>query len=345
MITLTDISSRSRRLLITCLCLLGLQVLGTDVSHGQELGDEDDFSKGGRAALQFLKIGIGARQAALGEASIASVRDVNSVFWNPAGTSAVESFEASFSYTKWLADLNYMSAAAGFRWGGVGVLTLGVSTLDYGDIEEALVTSVTGSNDTRTGNTFSGDDMLVTLGFSREFTDRLSIGISAKWVRESLTEFSESILLFDVGTNYDMRYKGFRLAMSAQNFGTDVKFLEESTRTEGFDVPLIFRVGFSGDLIGPDGLAAMGETHRLTASIEAVSTNDFSERFHVGGEYWFGNLLAFRGGYRFNYDEGNFSAGFGLNAPLADTALRLDYTYVAYEFLDAPHRFTLSLAL
>jgi hypothetical protein len=133
--------------------------------------------------------------------------------------------------------------------------------------------------------------------------------------------------------------------MSAQNFGTDVRFLEESTRQEGFDVPLIFRVALSGDLISPDGLASLGENHRLTASVEAVSTNDFSERFHVGAEYWFGQLFALRAGYRFNYAEGNVSLGFGLNVPVANNAIRLDYAYVDYEFLDAPHRLSLTIGL
>ncbi|HUF08339.1 MAG TPA: PorV/PorQ family protein [Rhodothermales bacterium] len=348
----TDSAGRSLKSRIKdCILMTGvlvMLVIGSAstpaLSQGSSSGD--GFSKGGRAALQFLKIGIGARQAALGEASVASVRDANAIFWNPAGLSAVTSAEASFSYVSWIADLNYVAGAGAIRVGGVGVIGLALASLDYGDIEEALVVSSTGSNDTRTGNVVSGDDFLVVASVAREFTDRLTIGMSAKMVHESLFEYSETIFVFDVGTNYDMRYNGLRLAMSAQNFGTDVRFLEENTTGDGFDIPLMFRIGLSGDLINPsNAFMSMGGTHRLTASVEALSTNDFSERFHVGAEYWFGEVVALRGGYRFNYDEGNLSTGFGLQSRLSDVGVRFDYAYVDYEFLDSPHRFSLSVEL
>src|SRR5512135_2358318 len=82
------------------------------------------FSKVGKSVMQFVKIGVGARQVAMGEAAIASVEDVNSVFWNPAGLRGVQSVEASFSYAKWFADLNYFSGAAAIRWEGVGIFAL-----------------------------------------------------------------------------------------------------------------------------------------------------------------------------------------------------------------------------
>jgi len=42
------------------------------------------FNKAGRTSLQFLKIGIGARSSAMGEACIANLNSVEAVFWNPA---------------------------------------------------------------------------------------------------------------------------------------------------------------------------------------------------------------------------------------------------------------------
>ncbi len=340
--------------------MLALLLFGVVPAVGQDLGGNDDFNKGGRTALQFLKIGVGARQVALGEASIATVRDVNSVFWNPAGIAGIERFEASLTNVRWLADLTYMAGTIGARWDRVGIVALSIGALDYGEIDEALVTSTTGGNDTRTGNTFSGSDLLIGLTYAREFTDRLALGITAKWVREDLfdqgpcfvtsdgEEFdcSASTFAFDVGTNYDLRYNGIRLAMSAQNFGGSVDYLGEvSSRSEGFDVPLVFRIGLSADLVnGQNAFVTLGPLHRVVVSAEAINTNDFSERLHFGAEYWFNDLLALRGGYRFNYAEGNLSLGFGLNVGVGDFAARLDYGYVQYDFLDAPHRFSLSFA-
>lgn len=342
---ITGVTSRlvGRITLALLMCTLGL---GTPDLAAQTLESDGDFNKGARTSLQFLKIGIGARQAALGEASIALVRDVNSVFWNPANIAGVEDVEVGFSYIRWLADLNYVAGSVGYRMGTFGIVSGYVASLDYGDIPEALASSGSGGNDTRTGSTFSGGDLLAGLSFAREFTDRLSIGISGKYIRESLFTFSGSTFTWDVGTNYDLGYKGIRLAMAAQNFGGSVSFLESGSQTEGFDVPIIFRIGVSMNVVSPTGnsLVAMGPGHLLRLAVEAINTNDYSERFHVGGEYSYNDFLMLRGGYRLNYQEGNLALGFGIAPRLGGLEMRIDYAYVDYEFLDAPHRFTMTLA-
>lgn len=321
-----------------------LLLLSATSVRAQSLEPDDDFNKGARTSLQFLKIGIGARQAAIGEASIALVRDVNSVFWNPAGVAGIEDAEVGFSYVRWLADMNYVAGAVGYRLGTVGILSAFVSSLNYGDIEEALVSG--GANDTRTGKTFSGSDMMIGLSYTREFTDRLAIGISGKFVREELFTYSASTLAWDVGTNYNLGFKGIRLAMAAQNFGGSVDYLGEDSQSEGFDVPIIFRIGLSMNLASPDGnsLITLGPGHAVRLGLEAINTNDFNERFHIGGEYAFHDFLMIRGGYRINYEEGNVSLGFGLAPEISGMEVRVDYAYVQYDFLNAPHRFTMTLA-
>ncbi len=325
------------------LCLIGM---GSQSARGQSLEGNKDFNKGARTSLQFLKIGIGARQAALGEASIALVRDVNSVYWNPASTAGIENLEVGFNYTRWLADLNYVAGSVGYRLGTFGIITGFVASLDYGEIPEALVSGGASANDPRTGNTFSGSDLLAGISFTREFTDRLAIGITAKYIRESLFTFSGSTFAWDVGTNYNIGFKGIRLAMAAQNFGGSVSYLDEGSESEGFDVPIIFRIGLSMDVVSPNGnaLVAMGPGHEVRFALEAINSNDYSERLHVGGEYSFNDFLMVRGGYRVNYEEGNLAFGFGLAPRLSGMEVRIDYAYVGYEFLTAPHRFTMTLA-
>ena len=329
-----------------CLVSACLLIWGTGSVSAQNLEPDDDFNKGARTSLQFLKIGIGARQAAMGEAGIAMIRDVNGVFWNPANISGIEKFETSFSYVRWLGDMNYVAGAMGYRLGTVGIFSGYLASLDYGDIPEALVTSGSGGSDTRTGNNFSGNDFMAGLTFAREFTDRLAIGVSGKYIHEGLFTFSAYTFAWDVGTNYDLGYKGIRLAMSAQNFGGAVEFLEEGSQAESFDLPIVFRIGLSMNLLSPDGngLGTLGSGHVLRMGVEAINTNDYNERFHVGGEYTFNDFLAVRAGYRMNYAEGNLALGFGISPEISGMEVRVDYAYVGYEFLDAPHRFSLTLA-
>lgn len=319
---------------ICVLLLLGVQQLAAQ-----------DFTKAGRTGFQFVKIGVGARQVALGEASISLVRDVNALYWNPANITGIKLGEASFSYASWFAGMSYFAGAAGYRWDGIGVFAFGYSALDFGDIPEALVSAPGGGSDTRTGNNFTGNDMLIGFSFAREFTDQLSIGIGVKYLHETLFDYSTGLLAFDVGSYYDTGYKGIRLAMSAQNFSKSVQWMEDGDREEGYDIPLIFRIGLSFNVFrADDAFFYVGDGHSLVLSVDAIHTNDYAERMHIGAEYWFGDILAIRGGYRFNYEEGNVSFGFGLRPAVSGVHLNLDYAYTHFEFLESPHRFTLSFA-
>jgi len=296
--------------------------------------------------MQFLKIGIGARPAALGEACIANVHDVNAVFWNPAAIAGIESAEASFTYTKWFADLNIMAGAVGWRAGSIGVFAINYISLDYGEIEEALVTSPTGGVDTRTGQTFGGNDLAIGLAFSRSYTDKLSLGVNVKFIREKLFTYTNSQWAFDVGSYYDTGWRGIRLAMSAQNFSSQARWLKTlEEEQQNHELPLLFRIGWSIDLLGGSNLFLGGDPmqHRFSINLDAIHSNDYAERLHLGGEYVLRNLIALRGGYRFNYDEGNLSLGAGFQYTTGNLGVKLDYAYVSHDFLDNPHRFTMSV--
>ncbi len=323
------------------LLLAGVALLlsGVPTAQGQ-------FNKVGRTAFQFLKIGVGARQSAIGEASISTVRDVNSVFWDPANLTGIETAEASFSNAWWFADLKYVSGAVGMHFEGIGVAALSVASLSYGDIPEALSSVPSGNSDTRTGNTFTGGDLMIGLSFSRQFSDQLSIGVTAKWMQEKLFTYTVSMPAFDIGTYYDTGFRGVRIAMSAQNFAGSAKWLSRSDRDEGYDIPLVYRIGAAIAVVnGSNGIFSLGDAHSVTFSTEALHTNDFTERLNVGAEYWFNNLLALRGGYRFNVDEGAWSFGAGIRLKeLAGYDLRVDFAYVSYQYLESPTRLTLSFA-
>ena len=130
-----------------------------------------EFSKAGRTSLQFLKIGIGARSVAMSEACIADITGVNAIFWNPAGLSLAEGGEAAFNYARWIGDLNVLAAAASYNFKTLGSFGISFIGLDYGDLQEALVTSPTGNLDTRTGQLFTGSDVALGLTYARKFTD------------------------------------------------------------------------------------------------------------------------------------------------------------------------------
>jgi hypothetical protein len=304
------------------------------------------FNKAGKTALQFLKIGMGAREAALGEATIASTEDVNSIFWNPAGIAGIQGAEASFNYTQWIGDINVLSGAVGYNWDGVAAIVVNYITLDYGNLQEALVTSSSGGIDTRTGNSFSGSDLSIGVGIARRFTDRLSIGAQVKYLREDLFTYSSDVWAFDIGTTYSTGWYGVNIAMTAQNFSEQARWINTGIEEDqNFEVPRIFKIGLAVDLLGGEDLLLGGnyDQHRLALNVDAVNTNDYSERLHFGAEYTFYNIFTLRGGYRLNYEEGNLSAGAGVQYDFGYVRFKFDYAYVSYDFLQSPHRFTIFL--
>lgn len=306
------------------------------------------FNKVGRTALQFLKVGIGARQAAQGEAAIANHQDINSIFWNPAAVTGIENIQASFNYTSWISDLKILSGAVGFKLGNLGVASIGFIQMDYGELDEALTTSATGGLDTRTGSKFGGSDLALSFGFARNFTNKLSIGVNVKYLREELHTYSSSVWAFDVGSYYDTGWKGIRIAMSAQNFSSQVRWMHTlNAEQQSFELPLLYRIGLSMDLWGGEELflGGNGDMHKMTLSIDAIHSNDFGERVNVGMEYWFLDKFAVRGGYRFNYDEGNLSLGVGISQEVSGFSMQVDYAYVVYDYLESPHRLSLLLYL
>jgi hypothetical protein len=319
--------------------VVGLLLLATTASL-----TGSDFNKAGRTVMQFVKIGIGGHQTALGENGVVAVRDVNAMFWNPAAISGIQSVEASFSYNRWFADMNYMAGAAGVRIPDIGIVSIGMSSLDYGQIDEALVHGKGTSSNTRTGSTFGGGDLMAGLSVAREITEQLSLGVSVKYLREKLFTYSSDAFAFDVGTYYDTGFKGFKFGMSFQNFGGTVKFMEQGAQEAGYDLPLLFRLGMCVNVLSAtNGLLSAGEGHTFLLAFEALNSNDYGDRYHLGGEYLFMDLLALRAGYRFNYAEGQLSLGLGVKATLGGLGVRVDYSYVKYEFLDSPHRVTLSV--
>ncbi|MEG8989749.1 PorV/PorQ family protein [Ignavibacteria bacterium 4148-Me] len=305
------------------------------------------FNKVGRTSLQFLKIGIGARETAMGEACTANINSIQAIYWNPAALSNMNGFQASLNYVSWFADLDIKSAAIGFNLGNFGVIALGYSILDYGNIEEAKVISPSGGMDTRTGNYFSGKDLSFIFSYARAFTDKLSIGINVKYLREDLFTYSSKLWAFDIGSYYNTGWKGIRLAMSAQNFANQARWLNVgSQQQQTYEIPLLYRIAVSIDLLGGENLFLGGnpDYHRLTVNVDAIHSNDYSERLNIGGEYVFLNKFFIRGGYKFNVDEGNIALGVGVKTDIYKYSIQLDYSYVHHIYLESPHRFSIMLS-
>jgi len=287
------------------------------------------FSKSGSAGFQFLKIGTGAREVAMGEAVTAVTDDVSSIYWNPAGLAKVDRLQVGVHHNEWLVGSTHSSVAIALP---VKRYVIGVSLLSFGidSFEETTVTEPDG-----TGRMVKAGDVMAGLTISRRFTERLVIGGQLKYVHETLDTYSHGNVLMDIGTQYDTGFRNLRLGFSLQHFGPDMRVAEQRFRT-----PLLFRIGAADDIIDTENM-------RLTVSGELVHPTDNVEWVNTGMELTLIKTFTIRGGYRFYTDQMNISAGFGLLTP--DTALgrlKLDYAWApAGNVFANVHRFSVRFNL
>src|SRR5258705_7614439 len=87
----------------------------------------------GTTGADVLKIGVGARAIAMGEAYAAQADDLSALYWNPGGLALMQERQASFMYDQMYQGLNYSNAAIGIPLEN-GAVGGSVSYLGYGNI-------------------------------------------------------------------------------------------------------------------------------------------------------------------------------------------------------------------
>jgi hypothetical protein len=300
--------------------------------------------KVGSTSMQFLKVMPSARATAVGEAYSVWASGAEALFWNPGGLATVEGHEFSLTYVDWLFDTQQGAFAYAFSLGNWGALGFQVQYVDFGIFEETtneFPYIIDPERPGMTRRTFRPFGYLIGATYGRYLTDRFSLGLSMKYVYESL--FSDrrvenvmirpgtyddvntwaSGVLFDFGIRYNTGFRSVQIASAVQNFGPNVRYA-----TESYPVPLLFRVGIAANLFGPTGLLKEGyEQGRLSIAFDIFHPNDYAQQFHMGLEYEFMNLIALRGGYKFNYDADGLTLGVGLKYNIGSVRISMDYSY------------------
>ncbi len=313
-------------------------------------GQQSELNQVGTSMANFLKIGVGARASAMGDAYVALSDDISSLYWNPGGLASLQKNEIMFSFSDWLVDTGIYFFGASFRLENVGVFGVSMYSFTSGDIAETTVLEPDG-----TGRTFSAGDFSAGLTYSRQITDRFSAGITVKYIRESLDREYASTIALDVGSVFVTNFfNDLRIGFALSNLGgrmklegTDlavqvlqepgVKYVRTQLGTEPWDIPLLFRFGMATDVI-------QKEDFQLTVSSEVMDSRDFAYNINSGGEFAFKNMIFLRGGYKFNLDEADLTFGFGLNLPdVKGVGLKFDYAYEDFGILSQIQKFSLIL--
>ncbi len=309
---------------IAVLGLVGILVPGL-------AGAANIFEKVGTFDGQFLKIGVGARAAAMGGAFVGVADDASSLFWNAAGIARIDpdKSQLSLNHANWPAELSFDQIGYVFHVKRIpGAFGVSVRALTMDPMIET--TAFQPDPTIGTGSTFDAGMLAAGVTYARSFTDKFSAGLTANMVHEGLAEFSQQTFAFDVGTLYDVGTMGMKIGMAITNIGSQIKFIDTEAR-----IPAIFRVGTSATLF-------QSSDQRLLGSFEFSHPPDNSERLNVGAEYAFRKYVFLRGGYNINYDAEGIAGGVGFHFPVSVAGQAdLDYAFTDMKDLGGSHRFSL----
>ncbi len=282
-------------------------------------------AKVGTAIGQFLEIPASARGEGMASAVLATVDDISSIYYNPGGLAWQNGRQFVISHTMLYAGISHDFGAYTMPALG-GVVGVSAISLYTGDIDETTPYQPEG-----TGKTYVAGDLSAGLSYSRLLTDRFSVGVNVKYVGEYLADVHTQGWAMDIGTIFKTAFKDIRLGMALTNFGPDLKFIQQSA-----PLPMAFHFGAAGEILNTP-------TNRITLDIEGSHPNDNLEKFQIGAEYAYKEMLFLRGGAKIQYDTDLFALGGGFKFPISSFMMRADYSFTYMRYLKSVHRFSLGV--
>jgi hypothetical protein len=317
-----------------------------------------DVSRVGTTSGTQLLIPVGARSMAMGGAPLGVISGAEAIYWNPSGISAAPKSEILFNNMQYIADIdvNYLSFT--FNGGNIGAFGLHIKSLSFGAIDETTEALPDG-----TGNTYSPTFIVTGLTYGRRLTDRITAGVTGKFIREAIMETSATTLALDMGVQYTfgerlyfgvvMKNVGGKMKYNGRNLENRYQIQSSSLISDdGFyrgvplasDIPSTFSVGVSY-------LVDFNEENAVVLNGTFNNANAASDLLTGGLEYGFRDLFFLRGGYGYNLqnsDDNIFGASFGagIKYPIGNFDFYFDYAYRQLtDYFDANNIFTVKFGL
>ncbi len=202
------------------------------------------------------------------------------------------------------------------------------------------------------------------MSYAKAIMERVSIGVSAKYISQRIANTSAQTVAFDLGILLRSDFYGMKLGLAFQNFGPALRMsgsdlirtvdldpmseinpvVEANLSTQSYALPTSYRASMSMPFIGKEGLLT-SELSSLLFSLDAVHLIDNPEHFSIGAEYGFANALFVRGGYVFNTDEEGLTLGGGVNIDAGPSSFTFDYAYAAFGVFSAVHVFSIGIRM
>lgn len=184
-----------RKLIITTVSLiLAQQVVAQTVKYSNE----------------FLAIGVGARQMAMGNAAISSTQDVTSGYWNPAGLLGIKSnLQMGLMHSEYFAGIaKYDYGSIASRLDSHSVASFSIIRFGVDNIPNTTqLIDANGNVDYDKISKFSATDFAAVCSYARKIQQvkGLDVGANAKIIRRRIGDFGGAWGFgIDIGANYIM---------------------------------------------------------------------------------------------------------------------------------------------
>lgn len=266
----------------------------------------------GTTGAGFLKIGVGARAAAMGDAFTTIVDDSTSLYWNPAGLVKMKERRLLATYNMWFAGISQGYLSLGYPLSR-GIIAGGINYINMGDFE--------GRDEFgELTKPFSAFALNYHLGFADRAGKNLVWGVSAGAVQDTIAGDTKITYAANLGLLFQSS-ESLSFGLALRNIGGKL----------GSDpLPFEARVGLALTR-GP-----------LILALDIASPIDNDTYYCAGVEWWMWDGIALRAGYKTNQDIGQgFTAGLGFKKG----KIQFDYAYVPYGELGDTHKISVGIGL
>ena len=311
------------------------------------------FGAAGAAAAPYLKMPMGARGTAMGEAFSGIANDVSALYYNPAGLTALDSAQLELMHLEGFGGVRYENLGLAVPAELVGLDVWGTIGFSYTlvGIEDIPRTQIQpGTPDTfdqayaDRGFLFTSGASVVTASYAWQATKLYSIGATFKAINEKVDTASGWGLAGDIGLlSRPEIVHGLSAGMTLQNVGT--------SPSKDASLPISLRIGLGYQWDYPFTKDTWDD--RLLVGMDIVMPIvpvDGVWHLNLGTEYqrWFDTqFAALRLGFRYPTDLGSLASltvGGGLGTELPGATLSLDYAWVPYGELGSMQRIAITAA-
>jgi len=258
----------------------------------------------GNTGLSFLKLGVGARSLAMGEAFSSICDDGTAVIYNPARLNSGSNSNVTLMYNSAMQDLtnNFIGAKLKINKLGLGfgLFKTTVSGIEIRTIPGAPI------------DKFDAQNLSMNVSLCYEIYNNLSVGVTSKLLYEKIYLDEASGVGFDIGTNFIKDNLSFSFVLS--NLGSINELKSVSTKLPTavrFGGAYTFKNNNLNFILALDGFRVLdgGNLH-----------------INSGGEVSYKDLLFVRLGYQTAYDNKGITTGVGFKYK----SIMMDYAFIPY---------------